>query len=280
MPPKRSEGAIYIDRSYDAMKQHACEIINSIYTIRVMICDDIAEQLDKLAAVVREAVKGSIQNLIVETYTNPIVLLERISEYKKENSTSDEIVIVMADIRMPDMDGITLGKKLRAEMPGAYLVFTTAFSEYAIKGYEAQAFRYLLKPVTTEKIRNIINEIFKLEGKNKKLVIHESDKEYVLPLNNIIYFSAEDKYVVIHTKESECLVRRSLQDYETLLFSYGFYRIHRKYLVNIMHHKCIKNGLVLMDNGDSLVISRRKVNSYRERVFEILSEGYINDGMD
>lgn len=62
------------------------------------------------------------------------------------------------DIRLPESDGITLGKKIKELCPDTYLVLVTAYAEYAIKGYEAATFRYLLKPVRTNELRKLLKK--------------------------------------------------------------------------------------------------------------------------
>lgn len=252
------------------MSQHALEILDSVQTIRVMVCEDAEEQLSKMAEVVYEVAKRNKWDIIVEAYSEPQALLAEIKTRKKGNGISDGIDIVLADIRMPDMDGITLGRKLRCDLPNVYLIFTTAYAEYAIQGYETQAFRYLLKPVASDKLEQIMKDIFRIESENKSLLIKNTDGEHITALHDIIYLSAEDKYVIIHTAAQQWLSRISLQEYESVLLPYGFYRIHRKFLINMMHHKSLQNGKIFMSDGSILLISRRKEPSYRQQLYDML----------
>ena len=75
--------------------------------------------------------------------------------------------VIFLDIKMPDLDGITFGKKVRELLPDCFLIFTTAYEEYAVKGYEAQAFRYLLKPMELVVIQPLMRHIQKYWGETK-----------------------------------------------------------------------------------------------------------------
>lgn len=104
----------------------------------------------------------------------------------------------------------------------------TAYEEYAIRGYETGAYRYLLKPPTQEDVTNILAKIAVQKSEKKLLVVQAGDSEMLISVRNIRYISAEDKYVMLYTTEGDYLDRRSLQYFEEYLADMSFYRIHRK----------------------------------------------------
>lgn len=102
----------------------------STFPTLVAVCDDEAEQL-----------------------------LDAISQRRAYNQPMPELIFL--DVVMDEKDGIELGKELRKLAPDSYLIFITAHPEYAIKGYEARAFRYILKPLTSEKVQEVLAEVRK-----------------------------------------------------------------------------------------------------------------------
>ncbi len=183
--------------------------------------------------------------------------------------------LVFADIEMPGMDGITLGKEIKKRNLDLCFVLLTAYEEYAIRGYESGAYRYLLKPASKEEIRQIILHVLETKKLQKQLFLQNSEVEKVVELQSVRYMKAEDKYIVINTTEGEFLDRFSLQYYEDELHNYGFFRIHRKYLVNMRYHKGFAGDFVVLDNGEKLPISRRKQASYRACFLEMLEGGKL-----
>lgn len=183
--------------------------------------------------------------------------------------------LVFADIEMPGMDGITLGKEIRKRNLNICFVLLTAYAEYAIRGYETGAYRYLLKPAPKEEVRQIIWDILEKEKSKKQLILQKADEEQVVDIQSVRYMKAEDKYIIINTTEGEFLERFSLQYYEEELHDFGFFRIHRKYLINMRYHKGFAGDFVVLDNGEKLPISRRKQASYRTCFLEMLEGGKL-----
>ena len=94
-------------------------------------------------------------------------------------------------------------------------------------------------------------------------------------MKDIIYISAEDKYLVVHIIGQKLLTRGSLQEYEDMLQQCGFFRVHRKYLVNLRYHKSITNDNITLSNGDVVPISRRKENAYRNAFMKYIEGGLL-----
>lgn len=240
----------------------------SLHTLRIAVCDDEKEQLERLKQAFEDAtVPVSLQ---VEYFETAKGLMEELQMRSENGAIVPEVIF--CDIKMPEMDGITFGKKLRDISKKLYLVLFTAYPEYAIQGYETQAFRYLLKPVMTSDIEQVLCAILREIGSLKKLIMRTAEQECVVPLSDMIYLSAEDKYTILHEKEEYYVDRKSLSDYEKVLEPYGFFRIHRKYIVNLAQHKSMGGGEVVLLDGTKLPISRRREADYHTRLLKMLGE--------
>lgn len=239
--------------------------------LTVWICDDEKEHIEQL----QQLLKGidTENRFRIITSTQPESLLSELI-HRTENGESLPDVMFL-DIRMPGVDGIAFGKELRNVAPDVYVVFTTAYQEYAVEGYEARAFRYLLKPLQKETLQKVIKEIQGDMGRRKKLIIKLAEEERILSLNEIIYLGAEDKYTVLYTADGYFVDRTSLTEYEQMLKPYGFFRIHRKYIVNFHHHKAIGKGYVTLSCGFRLPISRRRGAAYYTELFDGLGKELV-----
>lgn len=242
---------------------------NSVDKLRIMLCDDEPEQLLRM----EQALEVVDVELERTSFSSALELLQALQN--KIASKESLPQVIFSDIEMPDYDGISLGKEIHKILPDCYLIFTTAYVEYAVKGYEARAYRYLLKPVTAEKVREVLKEIqSELHGK-KKLVLKNQEGKRVIAVEDIIYLSAEDKYTILYTKQGQFMDRTSLNQYEELLVKHGFFRNHRKYLVNTAYHQSFNKGMVELVTGDALPLSRRKESKYKARLLYIDDEDML-----
>lgn len=242
--------------------EESCKIL------RVAVCDDEPEQLERIKQIMDEVKLPVLVQ--AEYFATAQLLLEELRMRQEKCRVLPDVIF--CDIKMPGMDGITFGKKVRDISPAIYLVLFTAYAEYAIQGYETRAFRFLLKPFTAMDVTRVLGTILVEKGRRKKLLIRTSEKECLLELSDITYLSSEDKYTILYTKDGYYVDRTSLKDYEAMLEAYGFCRIHRKYLVNLSEHRGIGRGKVTLQDGTELPISRRRENVYHAKLLQLLGE--------
>ena len=150
--------------------------------------------------------------------------------------------LALVDIRMPGIGGIELAYHLSAvEQPPA-VIFTTAHNEYALQAFDANAIDYLLKPIHLERLQRALqkaeplsdtqNEVLKQgEDTRTHISVKERGRLKLIPIRDIGYFRAENKYVVINTRKAEFLLNDTLNQLENELGD-GFIRVHRNSLIN------------------------------------------------
>lgn len=165
--------------------------------------------------------------------------------------------IVFLDIEMPNVNGLQVAQKL-AKMDQAEIVFTTAYNQYAITAFEAQALDYLLKPFDEKRLakalqrakqqvdlkgREALHEKIALlyeDFKNARspqiteFILKEKGLELKLRTHKIVAIEADGVYAILHTQQKSHLYRVTLNDLETGLPG-SFLRIHRSYIVNLDH---------------------------------------------
>lgn len=150
--------------------------------------------------------------------------------------------VVLLDIRMPQMDGLELAQHLQKLPDPPVIIFTTAYDTYAIRAFELRAIDYLLKPIRLGRLfealgraRNAVpiqTEVLRdlLPEPRKFLSIHERGKIHLVPIEQVLFFRAELKYITVRTAEQEYLIEESLTALEKE-FSSRLVRIHRNCLV-------------------------------------------------
>ena len=200
----------------------------------------------------------------------------------------NKIELIFLDIKMPELSGLEFLKTL----PNPPLVIiTTAFSEYAVEGYEYSVIDYLLKPIDKERFHQAIERIkSRLKDKEKNmnqlvellnsrdtnefsshLFVQKSDKFLNIPVTDILHLEASGDYTILSTADDQFLSSSGIGKLETRLDPNIFIRVHRSTIINLNHLKEIEKhfngGLVVkMKNGKSFSVSRTYAKEIRKKV--------------
>ena len=228
--------------------------------MRIAVCDD-EEKFRNQARDMVDKLAGSL-DVVVDAYSDGNQLLAAFDKKPYD--------VLFLDIEMPAMDGITLAKKLRERSDSIYIVFLTGHVEYALEGYEVNALRYLTKPVQEEKLREVLRFVMDQSTSKRQLMIKEDGEELLLNIADIIYFEAQNQYVMIYAADGEHLVRYNIGDFEEQLKNDGFFRVHRGDLISLAKVKKLVKSEVLMEGEDgeiSIPVSRSNVKPLKEALY-------------
>jgi len=210
--------------------------------IRAVLVDDEALALKNLKYVLEQSEDIVVQ----EAVTNPLEALVKIGALKPD--------VVFLDIEMPGINGFAVAEEVLKIVPNILIVFVTAYDEYAVKAFEANAVDYVLKPVSPDRIRRTIEKIQKtcrLRNVSKayadsirntgsmlgqtfnKITAWKNERIYLLNLNQVLYLTMIDGEAAVITEQEEYKVRETLNYWEEFLHDSGFIRCHKSFLVNI-----------------------------------------------
>lgn len=197
--------------------------------------------------------------------------------------------IVLLDIRMPGLDGIEAAHHLNKLDPPPAIVFATAYDEYAIDAFEARAIGYVLKPVRQERLASALQQAARLAAgtladvaadahmpaRRKHVCSRSHGQLKLIPLDDVHFFQADQKYVCVHHAGGQDLIDDSLKSLEEE-FADDFVRIHRGAVVSVdkierlaktadgKHHVVLRGGSQEREN--ELIISRRHLADVRRRL--------------
>lgn len=159
----------------------------------------------------------------------------------------ERIDVAFLDIQMPQMNGLELAHRVG---DNCKVIFTTAFEQYALEGFRADAVDYLLKPINYEEFRHAVDKVLVWfshrkeeaqkgdeQSKHRHLIVKADYKQHVVPFDEIVYVKGEKDYVRICTKSGELKSLMSLRSVEDILPEEAFQRVHRSYIVNL---DCVK----------------------------------------
>lgn len=183
---------------------------------------------------------------ISATFTDPVTALEKIHLHKPD--------LVFLDIKMPEVSGLSVAEEITRILPGTYIIFVTAYDEYALKAFDYNAIDYILKPVSLKRIDRTIQKVLanfsggqiktmlpsKLskirkmyeKGFSKIIAVEEEGKIILLNPPDIIMFTPRGHGAVIHTRQKTYNTKQSMNYWEERLAEFNFFRCHKSYLVN------------------------------------------------
>ena len=178
-------------------------------------------------------------------------------------------------------NGMWLAREIRSRDSGKQpiIIFVTGYQEYVFDAFDVDAFQYLLKPIDTQKFAEVFYRAAKQilavqEQQKRKLVIRYNNTNKVIPLSHIYYVESRNHKAVIHSKEGEFEYYVKMEDLETEL-SGQFYRIHRGYLINLSYVDEYSKLEVTLMNGDKLLISKYKYDSFVRAYLDYMAEAGI-----
>lgn len=206
------------------------------------------------------------------TFRDPLDGLEYLQQHTVD--------LLFLDINMPKLSGISFPKFLQKP---PLIIFTTAYSEYALESYELKAVDYLLKPIEFNRLLQAVMKVKQLLSQNKpgeitspdalpdvsgQTVFIKSGSEFhQLPIQAIKYIESDGNYVTFHTTKRSILARYKISEVKELLPQQFFVRIHRSYIVALKHIETVKKHCVIID-GNEIPIS----SNYREGFLAIIDD--------
>jgi DNA-binding LytR/AlgR family response regulator len=237
--------------------------------IKAIIVDD-----EPLAQEVIEAHLSNIPDIIVEAKCSNAIEATRVLSEK-------QIDLVFLDIQMPQLNGIEFVRSLQ-DPP--YIIFTTAFSNYAVEGFELNAVDYLLKPISFERLFKATNKALDLihlrnrqqasefEKIESGYIFVKADKKLVrINYDDVLYIEGLKDYVIIRMENKRVVTLQTMKSLEHKLPSNIFKRIHRSYIVNLNRIQAIMGNMVeVLEKGQSKHIPMGK--NYREELLKLINE--------
>lgn len=201
---------------------------------------------------------------LIRTFTNPQDALV----FLKDNFVD----LIFLDINMPGISGLQFVEKLQSK---PYIIFTTAYSEYAIDSYDFEAVDYLLKPIEFDRFYKAINKVKKLIQLNsiqqesllsKFLFVKDGYKQIKICVEDILFVQGEGNYLNIVTHNEKVMARLTFQDLLEKLPRNLFFRVHNSYVINIGHLQKIEDNHVFIQNVKIPIGIK-----YKERLFSFLN---------
>jgi two-component system, LytTR family, response regulator len=241
--------------------------------MRAVIVDDeeLARQL--LAEYLREI--GGVE--VIAECANGFEAVKAISESKPD--------IVFLDVQMPKLDGFEVLELI--DPTGIAVIFVTAYDQYAMRAFDANAVDYLLKPFSVDRLRKTLERVTLKHARQRagspassaaspadlaaaarapeqrlvRIVVKDGTKVHIIPLAKLDYVEAQDDYIALHSEKKSYLKQQTISNLEAQLDPNRFVRIHRSYIVNVERIARIEpytkdSRVAVLNDGTQLPVSR------------------------
>ena len=204
--------------------------------------------------------QGSLQ--LLEVFGDPLKAMA----YLQEN----HVDLIFLDINLPKLSGIAMLKALHQK---PQVILTTAYSEYALEGYELDVVDYLLKPFSFERFLKAVSKVRRPQAGTssaptpaRKEHFIKMGYEYIrISFEDILYLAADGDYCEIYLEGKKHLSSEPLKKWIELLEGWDFFRIHKSYMVNIQQIEKVSGGMLVLRDGSLLPLGRAYKEEFMER---------------
>lgn len=237
--------------------------------LRVAICDDDSAARNIITSSLRGAFAG--QEIEVRSYSSAKILAADLSVH-----TFD---LLLLDIDMPGLDGITFAEGLRQENAAVDIIYISNREDKVFQSLRTDPCGFIRKSRFLEDMNDVIGRYLSRraargEADVASLVVQDRSCMRSIPLRQVLYVEGMRKVQMLHADgESQPLtLHSSMQELEEKLCPHGFLRIHKGYLVNYRYISQIEQTEVLLTNGESIPLSRRKLQETKEAYLSLMQD--------
>lgn len=234
--------------------------------MNIAICDDI--ECDALAA--REVIRNTLNKLNIEAEIEYYLNAKEIQDkLLKKNETLDLLIL---DIDMPDISGLDLAEKLRANNLKLLIIFLSNHEEFVFKAIEFQPFRYIRKIKLETEMPIAIQSAVKVITANSDSQINLNTEcgSMRVMMSEIMYYETEKRKIALYlTNGKKLLVNRTITEMQEHIQNEKFIMIHRSCVVNTDHILNIHDNTLILDNDVSLIISRPRYKEVKQKILKM-----------
>ena len=229
--------------------------------INFAICDDSVVDSNYVKELVTKWAIDKKYQINIDVFSSAEAFIFHYVEKK-------EYDVLLLDIEMGNMDGVTLARQIRKSNKSVQIVFITGYSDYIAEGYDVEALHYLMKPLKKEKLYDVLDRaVNKIMQNEKHLVLNSFDETIRIPLHEIIYIDVDRNYVTVHSNK-DYTVKKTLAEIEKELDE-RFFRIGRSAIVNLKYISRVTKTDVYLNNGILLQLPRG--------IYDALNRAIINE---
>lgn len=227
------------------------------------VCDDMPIECADIAKQIENILKQFNIEFVIKQFFDGQQLL-----HSKENFD-----IIFLDIKMPQISGMDLAKKMRQRGKQSLIIFITSASEYVFEAFDVEAFQYLIKPVQNEKLKNILQKAIKrmqVDANPDFLIISVDRQTKKVFLKDILYIESIGRIAKIHCHEATLETYEQIGILEDKLSDKFFFRCHKCFLVNLNYIEAFNKTEISLENGEKIMLAKRRYEDFQKAILSYM----------
>ncbi len=227
--------------------------------LSIAVCDDEILDCCNMAKDINDVLEEIGIPFIVRQFSSGRDLLNAMENFD----------VIFLDIMMCGMDGMKTAQLLREKAFDKILIFISASRDYVFEAYDVEAFQYLVKPIDSYKLKNVLQRVVKkLENHSQEFMLINQDRtRKKLLLREIYYFEIRGRIISVHGVEGIFDYYEQIGTLEKELQGKGFFRCHKSFLVNLKYVDNYNRQEVILDTG---AIAKRRYEAFCQEILEYM----------
>ncbi len=231
--------------------------------MKIAICDDEKQIISDYSKLINDYLYEKNVACSVDGFSDGNSFLLLANEYD----------LVFLDYDLPDINGMDIARSIRANDGRIMIVFLTAYSEHVYDSFEVDAFRYLLKPVSKEKIYETLDKFINIYNHKRKISIPTNTAHVSVDADEVIYIEAAKKHTKVKTTGNEYIANKAISVYQTEIANPHFFRTHRGYIVNMRYISTVEKNTITLTNGEIVLLSSKCRDEFNKSYMNYLKFG-------
>lgn len=237
--------------------------MSSIY--RVAVCDDEPLHLEKLQKETEDILTAAGASYRLSAFASEEDLQAAM------RGTPDAFDLILLDVLLGEHNGVEVARRLRQNGCGATIVFVTSTADFAPKGYEVNAYRYILKPIRREELESAILGDWRRSRENAALTFHKGGGVLRILPRDIYYIETAGRGVLVYLAAGSVELPAGISELEQMLPADTLVRCHKSYIVNLAHAGHIDRESITTTAGAALPMGRKYYESVRRALLDYLA---------
>lgn len=229
----------------------------------IAVCDDIPLECADIAKQIETILKQSNADFIIKKFFGGLELIQ----------SRESFDIIFLDIKMPNINGMELAKKIRKQGRQSLIIFITSASEYVFDAFDVEAFQYLLKPIQNDKLKNVLEKATKkmqIDANIDFLMISANRQIQKVFLKDILYIESIGRIIKIHCNNGTLETYEQIGILEDKLSDKFFFRCHKCFLVNLNFVDAFNKTEVRLENGEKIMLAKRRYEDFQKAILSYM----------
>ncbi len=229
----------------------------------IAVCDDIPIECADIAKQIETILKQSNTDFMIKKFFGGLELIQ----------SRESFDIIFLDIKMPNINGMELAKQIRKQGRQSLIIFITSASEYVFDAFDVEAFQYLLKPIQTDKLKNVLEKATKkmqIDANIDFLMISANSQIQKVFLKEILYIESIGRIAKIHCNNGTLETYEQIGILEDKLSDKFFFRCHKCFLVNLNFVDAFNKTEVRLENGEKIMLAKRRYEDFQKAILSYM----------